>query len=42
MVKQAHELFESSEVTEKCQLIKLVLSNLRMGGKNLLGRTKAI
>ncbi len=32
---RAYELFKSSEV-EKKQLIKLILSNLRLSGKNLL------
>ena len=33
---RAYDLFESSEVEEKRQLIKLILSNLRLSGKNLV------
>ena len=33
---RAYDLFKSSEVEEKRQLIKLVLSNLRLSGKNLV------
>jgi site-specific DNA recombinase len=33
---RAYDLFKSSEVEEKRQLIKLILSNLRLSGKNLL------
>jgi site-specific DNA recombinase len=33
---RAYELFESSEVEERRQLIKLVLSNLRIEGENVL------
>jgi len=32
----AYDLFKSSEVEEKRQLIKLILSNLRLSGKNLV------
>lgn len=35
IVNRAHELFTSSEVEEKRQLIKLILSNLRMEGENI-------
>ena len=34
--KRAYDLFKSSEVEEKRQLIKLILSNLRLSGKNLV------
>ena len=33
---RAYDLFKSSEVEEKRQLIKLILSNLRLSGKNLV------
>ena len=33
---RADDLFKSSEVEQKRQLIKLVLSNLRIKGENLL------
>ena len=36
IINRAHELFESSEVEEKRQLIKLVLSNLRMEEENIV------
>ncbi len=36
LVNRAHELFESSEVEEKRQLIKLVLQNLRLEDDKLL------
>ena len=36
LANRAHSLFVSSEVDEKRQLVKLVLSNLRLDGKNLL------
>jgi site-specific DNA recombinase len=36
LTKHAYELFKSSEVEEKRHLIKLVLSNLRIEGENLL------
>lgn len=36
LVSKAHELFLSSEVEERRLLIKLVLSNLRIGGENVL------
>ncbi len=35
IVNRAYELFTSSEVEEKRQLIKLILSNLRMEGENI-------
>ena len=34
--KRAYDLFKSSEVEQKRQLIKLILSNLRLSGKNLV------
>ena len=34
--RRAYDLFKSSEVEEKRQLIKLILSNLRLSGKNLV------
>ena len=36
IVNEAHDLFISSEVEEKRQLIKLVLSNLRIEKENLV------
>ncbi len=36
LVSRAHELFMSSEVEEKRQLLRLVLQNLRLEGENLL------
>ena len=36
LTKQAHELFKSSEVEEKRQLIKLVLQNLELKEENLV------
>lgn len=36
VTSKAHELFMGSEVEEKRQLIKLVLSNLRIEGENVL------
>ena len=36
IVNRAYELFTSSEVEEKRQLIKLILSNLRMDGENIV------
>ena len=36
LANRAHQLFTSSEVDEKRQLIKLVLSNLRLDGKKPL------
>lgn len=36
LLTRAHDLFVSSEVEERRQLIKLVLSNLRIEGENLL------
>jgi site-specific DNA recombinase len=36
LTTRAHDLFQSSEVEEKRQLIKLLLSNLRLSGKNLV------
>ena len=36
IIKRAHELFVNSEIEEKRQLIKLILSNLRIDGVNLL------
>ena len=40
LVNRAYELFVSSEVEEKRQLIKLVLSNLRIEGENCCGTYK--
>ncbi len=36
LTQRAYELFRSSEVEERRQLIKLVLSNLRIEGKKVL------
>jgi hypothetical protein len=36
LASRAYDLFKSSEVEEKRQLIKLILSNLRLSGKNLV------
>jgi site-specific DNA recombinase len=36
LASRAYELFKSSEVEEKRQLIKLVLSNLRVEGEKVL------
>lgn len=36
LIDRAHELFVSSEVEEKRQLIKLVLSNLRLDDEKLV------
>ena len=36
LINQAYELFESSEVEERRQLIKLVLSNLRVENEKVL------
>jgi hypothetical protein len=36
VVKRAHELFVCAEIEEKRQLIKLILSNLRIDGDNLV------
>jgi len=36
LVNRAHELFICSEVEEKRQLIKLVLSNVRVEGENVV------
>ena len=36
IVNRAYELFISSEVEEKRQLIKLILSNLRMEDENIV------
>lgn len=40
LANRAYELFKSSEVEERRQLIKLVLSNLRMEDKNLVFEAK--
>ncbi len=36
IVNKAHDLFKSSEVEEKRQILKLLLSNLRIDGENVL------
>lgn len=36
IIKRAHELFVNAEIEEKRQLIKLILSNLRIDGENLM------
>ena len=36
ITSKAREIFESSEVDEKRQLIKLLLQNLRLSGKNIV------
>ena len=36
LANRVQELFESSEVDEKRQLMKLVLSNLRVEGENIV------
>lgn len=41
LVNRAYDLFIGSEVEEKRQLIKLVLSNLRIEGENLLWMCKS-
>jgi len=40
LASRAYELFKSSEVEERRQLIKLVLSNLSVEGKNLVFQAK--
>ena len=40
LVSQTKELFESSEVEQKRQLIKLLLQNLRIEGENMLWEVK--
>jgi len=36
LTNQAHELFIGSEVDEKRQLLKFLLANLRLDGKNIV------
>ena len=40
LANRAYELFKSSEVEERRQLIKLVLSNLSVNGKNIVFKAK--
>ncbi len=40
LAQRAHQLFKSSEIEEKRQIINFVFQNLRLDGKNLLFETK--
>ena len=40
LAKRAYEIFESSEVTEKRQLLNFLLQNLKLRGKKLLFELK--
>jgi len=41
LAKRASEIFESSEIEEKRQLVNFVFQNLELDGKRLLFKTKA-
>ncbi len=40
LAQRAHQLFKSSRIEEKRQIINFVFQNLRLDGKNLLFETK--
>jgi len=40
LAKKAYEIFESSEVSEKRQLLNFLFQNLQLSGKNLLFKLK--
>lgn len=40
LAQRAHQLFKSSEIEEKRQIINFVFQNLKLDGKNLLFETK--
>ena len=40
LAKKAYEIFESSEISEKRQLLNFLLQNLKLQGKNLIFELK--